>query len=206
MAALFVIIELTLQASDLGFLPRGLRFSAYRAFAFYDIYFEAFRSGQLVPGEFYFSFFTHAFLHGGMLHLAMNTAVFLALGAHMTHAIGERATVALFFATAFGGALFFGLIADTGLNFVPMVGCSGALFGFLGAMKRWEWRYVTAHDLPRRRFWSTVSALVLVNVVLSVGFGGGGGVAWEAHLGGFVTGWFAAGLLTPRRGSAIGPI
>jgi membrane associated rhomboid family serine protease len=113
----------------------------------------------------------------------------------------------LFAGTAVAGALTFGLLADTGMQFVPMVGASGALFGFLGAMKRWEWRYVSAYDLPKRRFWSTILALVAVNVLLTVGLAGaGGGVAWEAHLGGFVAGWLAAGALTPKRGMAIGPI
>lgn len=208
MAALFVGIEAVLAASDLGLAPPGLRFEAYRRFAFFDLWFEAFRSGQNVPLGFYLSFFTHAFLHGGFLHLAMNTAVFLALGAHMCRAVGTGGMLAVFFASAAAGALAFGLIADTGLAFVPMVGCSGALFGFLGAMKRWEWRHVSAHDLPKRRFWSTIGGIAFVNVLLSVSFGatGGGGVAWEAHLGGFAAGWFGAGLLSPRRGTAIGPI
>lgn len=207
MAAAFVAIEATLTASDLGYLPQGLRFEVYRRFAFFDLYFEAFISGQNVPASFWWSFLTHALLHGGLLHLAMNTAVFLALGTHMTRAVGAPAMLGLFVLTAAAGALAFGAIADTGLNFVPMVGASGALFGFLGAMKRWEWRYVTAYDLPRRRFWTTVAALAAVNVLLSVGLSGdGGGVAWEAHLGGFIAGWLAAGLVSPARGMWIGPI
>jgi membrane associated rhomboid family serine protease len=205
-AAVFALIELLLTASDFGLIGRGLRFPVYNAFAFFDLYFEAWRAGVSPPVEFWWSFVTHAFLHGGMLHMLMNTAVFLALGAHLCRAVGERATVALFFGCAIAGALAFGLIADTGRNFVPMVGASGAIFGFLGAMKRWEWRYVSANGLPRRRFWSTMLGLVVVNLLLSVGLGGGGGVAWEAHLGGFVAGWLAGGALTPRRGTAIGPI
>jgi rhomboid protease GluP len=206
MAGFMVLVELVLAASDAGYLPPGLRYRAYQAFAFHDVLFEAARSGQQVPLGFYASFFTHAFLHGGFAHLLMNTVVFLALGAHLCRAVGERATVLLFLGTAAGGALLFGLVADTGLSFVPMVGCSGALFGFLGAMKRWEWRYVTAHDLPKRRFWSTILALVLINVILSLGALSGASVAWEAHLGGFISGWLAAGAMTPRRGTAIGPI
>ncbi|PIY74221.1 MAG: rhomboid family intramembrane serine protease [Rhodobacterales bacterium CG_4_10_14_0_8_um_filter_70_9] len=206
MAGAFIAIEGVLTASDLGLAPQGLRFAAYRAFAFFDIYFDAMLAGRAVPAQLWWSLVTHAFLHGGLLHLAMNTAVFLALGAHLTRAVGEAGMLALFFGTAVAGALLFGLLADTGPSFVPMVGASGALFGFLGAMKRWEWRYLAAHDLPRRRFWSTVLALTAVNVVLSLGFGDGGGVAWQAHLGGFLAGWFAAPLMTPRRGMAIGPI
>ena len=206
MAGLFVAIEAILAASDIGLIRPGLRFAAYRLFAFHDVVFEAWRSGQDVGPLFYLTFVSHAFFHGGFLHLAMNTVVFLALGAHLSRAVGEAATMLLFFGTAAGGALCFGLMADTGLQFVPMVGCSGALFGFLGAMKRWEWRYVRAHGLSTRRFWGTILGLVLINLLLSLGSLGGGGVAWEAHLGGFIAGWLAGGALTPRRGAAIGPI
>ena len=204
--ALIVGIEALLQLSDMGILPPGLRFWAYQRFAFHDLFFEAAQSGQTVPLGFYLSFVTHAFLHGGIAHLLMNAVILLALGAHMSRAVGQWTTLLLFIGTAACGALLFGLIADTGMNFVPMVGCSGALFGFLGAMKRWEWRYVRAYGLPQRRFWTTIGALVLINVLLSLATIGGGGVAWEAHLGGFIGGWLAAGAITPRRGAAIGPI
>ena len=206
MAGLFVLIEAVLAASDAGYLPPGLRYLAYAQFAFDDRYFGDALAGFAVPPAFYATFVTHAFLHGGFTHLFMNTAVFLALGAHMCRAVGQVATLLVFVGTAATGALFFGLIADTGKAFVPMVGCSGALFGFLGAMKRWEWRHVTTHRLPTKRFWSTILALTLINVILSLGSIVGGGVAWEAHLGGFVGGWLAGGLLTPRRGAAVGPI
>jgi membrane associated rhomboid family serine protease len=207
MAAIFGGVEAALTASDIGLAPAGLRQTFYAFLAFYDLWFESWRGGHGAPPSLWWSFVTHAFLHGGPMHMAMNTAVFVALGAHLCRAVGELATLLLFFGCAIAGALAFGLIADTGMQFVPMVGASGAIFGFLGAMKRWEWRYVTAYDLPKRRFWGTVLALAAVNVLLGVGFAGmGGGIAWEAHLGGFVAGWLAAGALTPRRGMAIGPI
>jgi membrane associated rhomboid family serine protease len=207
MASAFVAVEGLLLASDMGLAPRGLRYQAYQAFAFFDIYFEATLSGQRAPAQLWWSFVTHAFLHGGLLHVAMNTAIFMALGSHISHATDTRTMAALFVGTAAAGALAFGVIADTGLNFVPMVGASGAIFGFLGVMKRWEWRYVTTHQLPQRRFWTTVLAFAAINVLLSAGLSGGdGGVAWEAHLGGFAAGWLAGGRLNPRRGFAIGPI
>jgi membrane associated rhomboid family serine protease len=207
MAGIFVGVEMLLEASDIGLIPRGLREIAYHYFAFYDLYFKAAASGQDVPPRFYWSFLTHAFLHGGLLHVAMNTAVFLALGTHLVRAVGQGAMLLLFAGTAVAGALTFGAIADMGLNFVPMVGASGALFGFLGVMKRWEWRFLGENGLPMRRFWGTVIALGLINVVLSAGASvGGPGVAWEAHLGGFVAGWLAGGIVRPRRGMEIGPI
>lgn len=205
MAAVFLGLEALFQASDIGLLAQGWRWAAYRHFAFFDLWFEAWRTGQPAPAAFYWSFITHAFLHGGLLHVGMNTVVFLALGAHMTRAVGTGWMLAVFAATAVTGALFFGLIADTGPNFVPMVGASGAIFGFLGAMKRWEWAYVWENRLPQTRFWRTMAALFVVNLILSAGVVEGG-VAWEAHLGGFCAGWAIATFLRPRRGTAIGPI
>jgi membrane associated rhomboid family serine protease len=206
LAGVFVAVEALLTLGDIGVLAPDLRWRMYELFAFWDIYFDARMSGQEVSNQLYWSFVTHAFFHGGALHLLMNTAVFVALGSHLGRAVGENAMLALFFGSAIGGALAFGLIADTGNSFVPMVGASGGLFGFLGAIKRWEWRYVSTHKLPKQRFWRTMGALALINVLLSIGFGGGPGVAWEAHLGGFVCGWAMAGLSHPRRGYAIGPI
>ncbi len=207
LAILFAGIELALSASDAGFLPRGLRVHAYAAFAFFDPYFDAALAGRGAPAQLWWSFLSHAFLHGGLLHMAMNTAAFLALGAHVARAVGTPAALALFVGTAVGGAAGFGLLADTGGRFIPMVGASGALFGYLGAMKRWEWRHLSEHGLSRRRFWGTIGGLVLINLLLSVGLAGdGAGVAWEAHLGGFVAGWLGAGTLRPRPGMSVGPI
>jgi membrane associated rhomboid family serine protease len=207
LAGAFVLIELVLSAGDIGMAPRDLRTWAYAGFAFFDPFFDAARRGEPVPAQLWWSFLSHAFLHGGLLHMAMNTAVFLALGAHVSRAVGTTAALLLFLGTAIGGAVGFGLIADTGGRFIPMVGASGALFGYLGAMKRWEWRFLSENALPRRRFWGTLLGLALINVLLTVGLSvDGGGVAWETHLGGFVAGWLGAGALRPRPGMSIGPI
>ena len=71
-----------------------------------------------------------------------------------------------------------------------MVGASGALFGLLGIWLCWDY-------LDRRRYgdplWVTGRALlflVLYNLVFWVLLSGN--LAWETHLGGFVTGWILA--------------
>jgi membrane associated rhomboid family serine protease len=207
LAAAFAAVEAALSLGDMGVLPRDLRVWAYAQFAFFDPFFDAALRGEAVPAQFRWSFLSHAFLHGGPLHMAMNTAVFLALGAHLSRAAGSAWTAALFVVTAAGGAAGFGLLADTGGRFVPMVGASGALFGFLGVMKGWEWRFLRANGLPLRRFWGTLIGLVLINVILAFGLSAdGAGVAWEAHLGGFATGWLAAWALRPRDGMWLGPV
>jgi membrane associated rhomboid family serine protease len=207
LAAAFVLIEAVLALSDNGVIVRGLRGWAYDRFAFHAILFHAIETGQQLPWTLYITFLTHAFLHGGFLHLAMNTAIFLALGAHLGRAVGGPATVLLFLGSVLGGAVAFGLLTVQDQQFIPMVGASGGIFGMLGAMKRWEWRFISRNNLPKRRFWTTVLVFAGINVILSLGSGvAGGGIAWEAHLGGFVAGWLAAGFLNPRHGSWVGPI
>jgi membrane associated rhomboid family serine protease len=207
LAFAFIAIEALLQLSDIGLLTRGLRGWAYDHFAFHAVLFHAIESGQQIPWTLYLTFVTHALLHGGLLHLAMNTAIFLALGAHLGRAVGGPATVLLFLGSVLGGAFAFGLLTVQDQQFIPMVGASGGIFGMLGAMKRWEWRFISRNNLPKRRFWTTVLVFAAINVILSLGSGvAGGGIAWEAHLGGFVAGWLAAGFLNPRHGAWVGPI
>lgn len=206
-ALAFIAVEGLLALSDMGILARGMRGWAYDNFAFHAVFFRAIESGQSLPFKLYATFLTHAFLHGGFLHLGMNTAIFLALGAHLGRAIGGSATILLFLGCVIGGALGFGLLTVQAQQFIPMVGASGGIFGMLGAIKRWEWRFLRAHNLPKRRFWTTVLVFAGVNIVLSFGSGAaGGGIAWEAHLGGFVVGWIAGGFVQPRNGQWLGPI
>ena len=165
-------------------------------FSFLDLLFEAVRDGASPPWHFWTSFVTYAFLHGGMMHLIMNGAIFLALGGAVANMIGAARFLLFFIVTAAAGALAFALITDVS---GPLVGASGVIFGLFGALKRWEWRWIRATGAPANRFWGTIAALTLMNVALFVFYPGEGSVAWEAHLGGFIAGWLIAPLLAPGR-------
>lgn len=196
MTALFAGFEIAFQLADEGILPwPDLRFEVYVRMAFWDIYFEEALAGRAVPPEFWSSFLTHGLLHGSMVHLLMNGVIFLSVGGMLANGLGAVRFVALFAVTAMTGALFFGVIADTQ---GPLVGASGAIFGFFGALKRWEWRYIRETGAPANRFWGTIGALILLNVVLFFFMPGEGSLAWEAHLGGFVAGFLVAPVLAPH--------
>ena len=200
MAAVFCLLEGAFQLADAGILPfPDLRAYAYYHGAFLDMWFQDVLNGLSVPVWFWSSWITHAFLHGGALHLLMNTAVFLGLGGYIARGIGNGRFLVLFVVTAIAGALVFGLLAETR---GPMVGASGALFGFIGALKRWEWRYIQATGAPQNRFWGTIVGLTILNLMLLLYFPGEGSLAWEAHLGGFIAGFLIAPVLAPR---AAGP-
>jgi len=200
MAIVFAGFEIVFTLSDAGVLPwPDLRWLVYVRLAFFDVYFERVRDGLAVPPEFWTSFLTHAFIHGGMLHLVLNGAIFLSLGGYLARGLGSVRFLALFAVTTVAGALTFALITDTQ---GPLVGASGALFGFIGALKRWEWRYIKMFGAPANRFWGTILGLTIMNVALALYYPGAGSLAWEAHLGGFVAGFLIAPVLAPR---AAGP-
>lgn len=196
LTAIFVGVEIAFQLADEGILPLpDLRWQGYLRLAFFDVLFEAGLRGEEVPMIAWTGLLTHVFAHGGAIHMAFNSAAFLALGGWVANILGGPRFTVLFVATALGGVLTFALITDFS---GPLVGASGVLFGLIGALKRWEWRYIQATGSPPNRFWGTIIALIAINVILAFYYPFGGGLAWEAHLGGFVVGFLVAGLLAPR--------
>ncbi len=201
MAIIFAVLELV---SQLGSFGLHFRIMMVERFAFFDFWLDELTAGRPVPFEFWTSFFTYGFLHGGALHLLMNGAIFLGVGGLLANLLGTGRFLALFFFSSATGALIWGLVYSGGPA-AHLVGASGALFGFIGALKRWEWRWMRLTGSPRQRFWGTIFALALLNLLLVIGAPGGAEVAWEAHLGGFLGGWLIAPLLAPGR-AAPSPI
>ena len=193
-------VELAFVLAERSILPYpDLRFEAYLHLAFWDLYFEAARGGEDVPGWFWGSFLTHALVHGSVMHVALNAVIFLALGRVLAIVLGPVRFLCLIAMTAIAGALAFGLIAESR---GPMVGASGVVFGFFGALKAWEWRWIRATGAPANRFWGTIIGLTVMNVILFFAFPGEGSLAWQAHLGGFLAGFVLAPILAP---DAAGP-
>lgn len=197
MAAVMAAIQLGMSLSEQGLAP--LIFGpvwVYTLLAFFDPLFELARNGGPIEPQLIWSFVTHAFAHGGWMHLGLNAAVFLSLGHAMTRIAGIGTTLICFFACAVAGALFFAVIADFS---GPLVGASGAVFGMIGMLTAWEEQALRRQNRSRQVVWTRVFALAAINIVMAIGFGEiGGALAWEAHLGGFVAGWLLAYPLQPR--------
>lgn len=195
MALIFAGIELSFHLGETG---RALENWAFTWFAFTDFWFEVATEGGRVPFAFWLSFFTYAFLHGGLLHLLMNGAIFLSIGGVLANQLGALRFLALFFVSSISGAVLWALMYQ-GQPLAQLVGASGAIFGFFGALKRWEWLWMRETGAPADRFWKTIIALVIMNIVLAFTGADGAAVAWQAHLGGFIGGWLIAPVLAPGR-------
>lgn len=127
-------------------------------------------------------FLTAAFLHSprGLLHILFNMYALWLVGPYLEGALGRWRFVALYALAAVGGQVGVTLLAapvPDGGWFTPVVGASGAVFGLFGAV------LVIMRRLGRD------ARQILVFLVLNtvIGFVVPG-IAWQAHLGGLLTG------------------
>jgi membrane associated rhomboid family serine protease len=194
LVAVMVGIEGAFILAENGIVDLGLqRYRIYAGFAFHDPLFEFARATGIVPLQLLWSFVTHAFLHGDILHLGLNMAALLGLGHAVSRIAGIWVFLLAFVLSAIGGALTFALISDFP---GPLVGASGAIFGLLAMLTAWQDQYLRHHGLPRTEVRNRILGLVAINAALH--FGLGGMLAWEAHLGGFIAGWLVALIYPPR--------
>lgn len=134
---------------------------------------------------------TSMFMHGGWMHLIGNMVFLWVLGDNIEDSMGHMRFIAFYIICGIAAA-FCHMVVDTG-SVIPMVGASGAISGVIGA-------YLLLH--PKAKIHVLISYFVValpawivlggwiglqfVNVLM----GGGGGIAWWAHIGGAVAGAF----------------
>lgn len=184
--------EVALTLGDLGWLgERSFRNYAYQQAGFWPGLLYDWEPNY--AGQAYLMFFTYAFLHGGTLHFVVNVITLFSLGRGIIDRVGRTKFCLIYMFSIFGGAFGYAALYTTPQ---PMVGASGALFGLAGAWLAWE--YVDRFA-ARSALWPVarvVAMLIALNVVMY--FSLNGQLAWQTHLGGFITGWIAATLFDPR--------
>jgi membrane associated rhomboid family serine protease len=149
---------------------------------------------------------TSMFLHGSILHVAGNMLYLFIFGAAVEEAMGHLRFVLFYFACGIAAAL--AMLAFTPTSNVPVIGASGAIAGVLGA-------YFVLY--PRAKILTILPIFVLMYFVeipaiayLLVWFvaqlysgltqtgEAAGGVAWWAHVGGFLFGMVLGPMLSTR--------
>lgn len=146
---------------------------------------------------------TSMFLHGGFFHLAGNMLYLWIFGNNVEDAMGSLRFLAFYVICGLAAALVHGLQAADSV--IPMVGASGAISGVLGAyLLLFPWARVFVWFGFVFVFW-VPAALVLGLWFAFQAFGlledpGGvqSGVAFWAHLGGFVAGMMLIPLFKHR--------
>ncbi len=166
--------------------------------------------------------FESLFLHGGWLHLIGNMLFLRIFGDNVEARLGRIGFLVLYLATGVAATLFFTAFQLD--SQAPLVGASGAISGVLGCYFWWFpqnrvrvlvvlFFFIDIWRVPARIVLGIF--LVVDNLLpLLVGGASGQGVAYGAHIGGFVAGFAAALALgrTPRRerlhsvpGGSLGP-
>lgn len=159
------------------------------------------------------SVFTSMFIHGGWLHIIFNMLFLWIFGDNVEDAMGHVRYLVFYLATGVAAALAQTAV-DTGSQ-VPSVGASGAIAGVMGAYLVLYPFSTVAVLLPFFfLFWLTwIPAAVLIVVWFALQLFSGvaelgqtaqtSGVAFWAHVGGFVAGlalvWFFRGKRRSRR-------
>jgi membrane associated rhomboid family serine protease len=147
--------------------------------------------------------FTSMFLHGSLLHLGGNMLFLWIFGNNIEDSMSPW-RFALFY--LLGGLVAVGaqVVADPSST-APTVGASGAIAAVLGAYALLYPRarvitvifiiiFFTIVELPALLvlgFWILIQLFLGANDLLSPAVGGGGGVAYFAHIGGFLFGLLA---------------
>jgi len=159
--------------------------------------------------------FLHMFTHGGLWHLVMNLLVLAAIGGMLTARLGAPPLawlrfLLLFVLSALAGAALFLALHPTGS--MPMVGASGGIYGLIALLlrSRPDGGPVLAirSRTIRRSGWALVKENAFLFVLLAVMSWAGDaaiGLAWEAHLGGFLFGLLAGPWFLPRSAESDSP-
>jgi membrane associated rhomboid family serine protease len=160
------------------------------------------------PATFWITIITSMFLHGGWFHILSNMWVLFIFGDNIEDRMGK------------GRYLFFYLLSGTAAGLlesyllrtssIPNIGASGAIAGVLGA-------YLISY--PHARIASIVPIIFIFTIIeipatifllfwfilqlfsgwLSLAGTSGSGIAWWAHVGGFLFGMLAVNLFARRR-------
>jgi len=162
---------------------------------------------SLVPRGFpvYMTLITCMFLHGGWLHIGGNMLYLWIFGNNIEDSMGRFRFVIFYLGC--GLIASFGQIIVDSASPVPTIGASGAIAGVLGA-------YLLLY--PRAKVTTLVILVVFITIVqlpavivllfwfllqlfyglAGLGAGAGDGVAYFAHIGGFVAGLLTIKLFT----------
>jgi membrane associated rhomboid family serine protease len=134
---------------------------------------------------------TNLFVHGGFAHILFNMISLYFLGSFLIRLVGEGSFLKVYFLGGIAGNVLYIVL---GPQNIPGVGASGAIFAIGGALA------VMAPRLPVFVFpipvpmplWAAMTFFLVISFFLR-------GIAWQAHLGGFLLGLLAGRLFKRRR-------
>jgi membrane associated rhomboid family serine protease len=160
-------------------------------------------------------FVTNTFLHGGWLHIILNLWTLYIFGPALEDRLGPARFLALYLLSGLAASVTHAVF--NAASPVPVLGASGAIAGVIAAYAvrfPYAWVRVIVPIIIIPLFFS-IPALVFAGIwfflqvlqgatELMNPFAGAAGIAWWAHIGGFIAGWVLLPLLEPSAASRGG--
>ncbi|MCB9678920.1 MAG: rhomboid family intramembrane serine protease [Alphaproteobacteria bacterium] len=206
--AVFVLVTLPLSttpatASELAQFLSVFRGVPPDGVSAYDVFVLAhgFRTAEPALADLGWSLF----LHSGLAHIGSNLLFLWIYGDNVEARLGSLPYLLFYGVAGVAATAFYWLLA--GATDVPLIGASGAISGVLGAYLVWfphnRVKLLVAAfpffvDVVLVPAWIVLSAFLLLDNVVPLFLGAGTGVAYGAHIGGFLFG-LALALVLRRR-------
>jgi membrane associated rhomboid family serine protease len=147
---------------------------------------------RVIEGE-WWRLITQAFLHGPLLHIALNGYALYMIGMEVEGFFGRARFAAIYAISALAGSVASFIFIP---YFTSSVGASGAIFGLVGALAVYFGLNRTLFGkMGQAQFWN-ILLVILLNVGL--GFSGIFPIDNSAHIGGLVAGAVTGFVLCPR--------
>ncbi len=152
--------------------------------------------------------FTYMFVHGGLMHLLGNMLLIGWAGSRVIALLGSRQFLLIYFGGGLVGAAFQLVVSGLQHQFAtPIIGASACAFGLLFALAA-----MLPHEritlllyfiIPvNLRLWTLATGLMVIETFLGLtsalsntAAGMWGGIAYFAHVGGALAGWYVVRLL-----------
>ena len=197
-----IFVNIASYLWTLSFVP-SQRQELFRALGLvpYDVVVSFSQRPEFIPYTL-FTVLSSMFLHGNLFHVGGNMLYLWIFGNNVEDMLGHRRFVGFYLASGAFSALFQFLYDP--LSTLPMIGASGAVSGVLGA-------YLVL--FPYARVMTLLFIFIFIKIVelpaavfltlwffMQVLLSHTEGVAWFAHIGGFIFGMVSVNFLTRRRG------
>ena len=126
---------------------------------------------------------TAAFVHYGLLHLALNMYALYLIGGILERYVGSVRFLAIYVVSALAGS--FGALLIT--PHAPTVGASGAIFGLMGAL------FILERQRGMALLGGSIGGLIVINLLFTFGIPG---ISIGGHVGGLIGGGLVAFALS----------
>ena len=146
------------------------------------------------PGNQFFSIFSYMFLHGGFLHFIGNMWFLYIFGDNVEEHFGALRFLGFYLLSGIISGLFHFILNP--VSMVPTIGASGAIAGVMGAyfLLYPKSRILTIIPIIIFPWFVEIPAFIFLGIwffiqfINAAGSSAGSGIAWWAHIGGFVAG------------------